>query len=164
MRRVVVLFATLISGCSLLATRPVQDMSDTAAALRAAREVQADVLAPELYRKANELFFKARREYKFKNFEEARSLAIQSRRLAEQAEFDAMRGGATPTETVFDPFSDLPGQPTAPNAAPAPTTPEPYDYPTPEPIPAEKYDERMREQQQRDQQKQLPQAPPISNG
>src|SRR4051794_8128144 len=57
-----------VQACSVLATRPTQEMSDAAAALRAAREVQADTLAPELYRQASEWFFKAKKEYKFKNF------------------------------------------------------------------------------------------------
>src|SRR4051812_24234163 len=55
-------------GCSLLATRPLQEMSDTSAAIRAAKEVQADTLSPEFYRQSNEWFFKAKHEYKFKNF------------------------------------------------------------------------------------------------
>src|SRR4051812_41542456 len=62
----------LMAGCSIVATRPVQEMSDTQASLRAAREVQADTLSPELYRQATELYFKAKNEYKFKNFELAR--------------------------------------------------------------------------------------------
>lgn len=80
-----------VSGCSILATRPVQEMSDTAAAIKAAREVQADTLTPELFRQANESYQLARREYKFKNFDLARQYAAQARAYAEQAEFDAIR-------------------------------------------------------------------------
>ncbi|MGK5089104.1 DUF4398 domain-containing protein, partial [Bdellovibrionota bacterium FG-2] len=88
----------LTGSCSILTTRPVQEMSDTTAALRAAREVQADVLAPELYREASEWFFKARREYKFKNFNLAEEYAKNARELAEQAEFESLRAGANRTE------------------------------------------------------------------
>lgn len=84
-----------VSGCSILVARPVQEMSDTAAAIKAAREVQADTLTPELFRQANEAYQLARREYKFKNFELARQYAAQARSFAEQAEFEAIRTGAS---------------------------------------------------------------------
>jgi hypothetical protein len=127
----------LAAGCSLFSTRPVQDMSDTAAALRAARDVQADVLAPELYRQAGEWFFKAKHEYKFKNFELARNYAAKARAFAEDAEFEALRNGGNRTSdaTQTDPMA--PGL-NSPNTQPAPTPTEtPYDYPTPTGIPAE---------------------------
>lgn len=142
--------AAFVSSCSLLASRPVQDMSDTAAAIRAAREVQADVLAPELYRQATESFFKAKRHYKFKNFKQAQETAEQARLFAEQAEFEAIRSGANRSEkSGADPYAELP-------AAPAPSGPgagngaatatpsgksEPYPYPTPEPVPATNFDQ-----------------------
>jgi hypothetical protein len=92
---------TLLSGllivptfsCSITATRPVQDMSFAVAALRAAKEVQADTLTPELYQSAREWYFKARQEYKLKNFEDARIFANRSRRYAEEAELKAQIGG-----------------------------------------------------------------------
>lgn len=107
-------------------------MSDTGAALRAAKEVQADTLAPELYRQANEWFLKARREYKFKNFKDAKDNAAKARKFAEQAEFEAIKNGGNRTD-IAPP--DL--------AAPAPEpTPSPYDYPAPQGTPADVYDER----------------------
>jgi hypothetical protein len=84
----------ILSGCALTVTRPVQDMSNTAAAIKAAREVQADTRAPELYRQANEWFFKARQEYKLKNFKEAKAYASKARHFAEEAEFEALDSGA----------------------------------------------------------------------
>src|SRR5271170_1694147 len=111
-----------VLSCALTATRPVQEMSDTTAALRAAKEVQADTLAPELYRQANEWFLKARREYKFKNFLFAQEYAGKARKFAEQAEFEAIKNGGNRTD-IAPP--DL--------AAPAPQPePSPYDYPTPQ--------------------------------
>lgn len=92
----------LSAACSLLYTRPVQDMSDTTAALRAAKEQQADVLAPELYREAQEWFYKARIEYKLKEFDIAQDYARRARRLAEQAEFEVLRGGGKSMETPPD--------------------------------------------------------------
>lgn len=70
-------------------------MSDTAAAIHAAREVQADVLAPELFRQSSELFFKARQEYKFKYYDKAKEHALLARKFAEQAELDALVNGGS---------------------------------------------------------------------
>lgn len=95
LRAALFLFTALGSaGCSLFHDRPIQLMSDTSAALKAAREVSADSLAPEKYRLANEAFFRAQNEYRLKNFEIAESHAKRAKRLAEEAEFDSLRQGS----------------------------------------------------------------------
>jgi hypothetical protein len=81
-------------ACSLFHDRPIQLMSDTSAAIKAAREVSADSLAPEKFRLANEAFFRAQNEYRLKNFEIAEDHAKRAKRLAEEAEFDALRQGS----------------------------------------------------------------------
>jgi hypothetical protein len=129
--------ATMVpTGCTILATRPVQEMSDTAAALRAAKEVSADTLAPELYRQANEWFFKAKREYKFKNFDLAQTYSNKARLYAEDAEFEAIRNGGNRSDSpMSDPMA--PGLNSPPGGAqPAPTN-TPYEYPTPTGTPAD---------------------------
>ncbi|MCM2322143.1 MAG: DUF4398 domain-containing protein [Oligoflexia bacterium] len=148
------------TSCTILTTRPVQDMSDTAAAIRAAREVQAEVLSPEYYRQANEWFAKARREYKFRNFHEAKEYSSKARRYAEQAEFEAIRANGTradpfienppptdgadatssdgsfatptpvPAESFTDPFANPPGS-QAPSGATAPSGPTKIEVPAP---------------------------------
>lgn len=123
----------VIFSCSLTATRPVQDMSDTSAAIRAAKEVQADTLAPELYRQATEWWLKARKEYKFKNFSYAQQFASRARKYAEEAEFEAIKNGGNRGDNA--PLD----QASAPQAEPAPT---PESYPTPEGTPADVYDQR----------------------
>lgn len=100
-------------SCSVLATRPVQEMSDTQAAIKAAREVQADTLAPELYRQSTEWFFKAKSEYKLKNFANAKTYSAKARKFAEQAEFEAIRNGASRVDV------DAPAEPEA-QASPPP--------------------------------------------
>jgi hypothetical protein len=122
-----------VASCALTATRPVQEMSDTGAAIRAAKEVQADTLAPELYRQANEWFLKARKEYKFKNFSFAQQYAVRARKFAEQAEYESIKNGGTRSEAPAD-------QPAA--AAPAPA---PNEYPAPQGTPAESYEQRKAE-------------------
>ena len=123
-----------LGGCAIVATRPVQEMSDTASAIRAAREVQADTLAPELYRQAGEWFLKAKNDYRMKNFSLAHDEAGKARMFAEQAEYEAMRNGgnrAASEGLVSDPLGEvLPGSPPPPPPEPAPTF-APYTYPTP---------------------------------
>lgn len=124
-------FPMLMSpACSILQTRPIQEMSDTAAAVKAAKEVEADTRSPELFRQASDLFFRARQEYKLKNFKRAREYAAKARILAEQAEFESIRKGGVRSEPV-----DL----QAPQSPPEP----PYPYPTPTGIPVESYDRQM---------------------
>lgn len=129
-------------GCSIFYSRPVQEMSDTAASLRAAREVQADTLAPELYRQANEWFFRAKNEYKFKNFKLANEYAAKARYFAEQAEFESLRSGGTRTAAdeanIPDPMANtLPGAPAGGAQGPPEKKPAPYEYPTPQATPYE---------------------------
>ncbi|MBU6375482.1 MAG: hypothetical protein KGQ59_05760 [Bdellovibrionales bacterium] len=122
-------FGPYLTGCSLVATRPVQEMSDTLAAMKAAREVQADTNATEYYRLSEELYFKGKQEYRVKNFERANKLFIQARDAAEKAEFLSIRTGAA-RHSLISP--DLPPPPPPPpvDSPPPPSTPQP---PLPEP-------------------------------
>lgn len=115
--------AIIQPGCSLTVTRPIQEMSDTAAALRAAKEVSADTLAPDIFRSANEAYIKGRNEYRMKNFVVAKDHLAKAKRLAEQAEVEALVNGAKRQSAV--------------NLEDAPTiAPQPYDYPSPRGTPA----------------------------
>ncbi|MBI2606932.1 MAG: hypothetical protein HYW49_12735 [Deltaproteobacteria bacterium] len=85
------------AACSIATTRPIQEMSYADSALRAARDLHADTLSPELFRAATEVYSNAKREYRLKNFDTAKRYAMKSMRLSERAEFDAyLKGGATP--------------------------------------------------------------------
>ena len=108
--------ALATSGCSIFHDRPTQLMSDTAAALKAAKEVSADTLAAEKYRRATEAYFKAQNEYRLKNFAIAEDHAKRAKRLAEDAEFDALRGGSNRTSLL---------PPEVPAGPPPPSTYEP---------------------------------------
>ena len=99
-RALFLFFALTISGCSLFHDRPIQLMSETGAALKAAREVSADSLAPEKFRLANEAYFRAQNEYRLKNFAVAEKYARRARRLAEASEFDALRQGSARTSLL----------------------------------------------------------------
>ena len=101
-------------GCSTLTeTRPSQQMLNMEVAIRAAKEVSADTLAPELFRLSNETALIARREYRVKNFENARMAADKARVYAEQAEFESIRNGGKRETLPQDPLAD-PSQPSSP--------------------------------------------------
>lgn len=108
--------AISVSGCSIFHERPIQLMSDTAAALKAAKEVSADTLAAEKYRRATEAYFKAQNEYRLKNFAIAEDHAKRAKRLAEESEFEALRGGSNRTSLL---------PPEIPPGPPPPSTYEP---------------------------------------
>ena len=93
--------------------------------IRAAKEVNADVLAPELYRLSVERGQMARKEYRFKNFMQAKSLANEARTYAEKAEFESIRNGGKREALPQDPLSE-------PSYAPEPmATPSGDSTPSP---------------------------------
>jgi hypothetical protein len=116
-----------LSSCSITAVRPSQEMSNMEVAIRAAKEVNADVLAPELYRLAAENGQNARREYRFKNFQDAKKLADKARVFAEKAEFESIRNGGKREALPQDPLAD-------PSYAPEPVG-TPIDGVAPSPSP-----------------------------
>jgi hypothetical protein len=75
-------------------------------ALRAAKEVEGDILAPDLYRAAYESAVQAKKEYRLKNFLKAKELADRARTLAEKAEFESIRNGAKREMTPADPLAN----------------------------------------------------------
>jgi hypothetical protein len=96
-------------------------MSNTNAAIKAAKDVQADSIAPELYRQASEWWRRARHEYRFKNFDLALQYAKKARHFAEEAELEAIQGGGQHVDTTPD----------IPMPAPTPTgNSAPYATPT----------------------------------
>lgn len=96
----------VVVACSVTTTRPLQEMADTDAAVRAAREVNAVSLAPELFRQATENHEKAKREYRLKNFHQAKALAQVARDFAEKAEYEAIRAGGERAAIPEDPFAE----------------------------------------------------------
>ena len=126
----VISLAFFILSCSLVATRPTQSMSDTWAAIRAAKEVQADTLAPELFRQSTEWFVNAKKEYRLKNYHLAQAYADTSRHFAERAELESIRNGGNRTEAEMpDPFGNIGSKSSNPDPS---VKDEPYPYPTPE--------------------------------
>jgi len=59
------------------------------AALKAAERAQAEKRSPDLYRRAENMMWKAQQMYLAKEYEDAQKAAFEARRLAELAELDA---------------------------------------------------------------------------
>lgn len=87
-----ILFLVLIiSACGLATTRPKMEMTLAQVAFLAAKEAQADVKAPGLYRKAEYYYLKAKSSYKRKYFNKAQQYALLSKKYSERAEYVAIR-------------------------------------------------------------------------
>jgi len=77
----------LLPGCQI---RPVEDLVVADVALRAAQKVKADALAPDFFRKAENHFLRAKKDYNDGYYDSCRKHANEARMLAEQAEFKAL--------------------------------------------------------------------------
>ena len=141
------LFSLALAGsaCSVATTRPVQEMAIADSALRAAREVNADAIEgsniPEIYRAAADNLFKAKREYRLKNFDRAKKYATRATVLAERAEFEAVKaGGATPEAAAARANWSMEGAMPDPDLGlnksidTGPDLAEPHNPPTPSPL------------------------------
>lgn len=80
-----------LGACGLAATRPKLEMSLSASAFMAAKAAKAISLAPNLYRKAEFYFLKARSSYRRKYFHKAKEYALLSKHFSEKAEYNAIR-------------------------------------------------------------------------
>ncbi len=91
MRIVFLIIFILISSCGLTTTRPKLEMSIAQAAFMAAKNANADVKAPGLFRKAEYYYLKAKSSYKRKYFNKAEQFALLSTKYSERAEYVAIR-------------------------------------------------------------------------
>lgn len=80
-----------LQSCGLTMSRPKLEMSLASAAFIAAKEVNARVLSPNYFRKAEVYFLKAKSAYKRKYFNQAQKYALLSKEYSERAEYDAIK-------------------------------------------------------------------------
>ncbi len=78
-------------GCGLTAKRPTLELALAAAAFTAAQEAQANVKAPNIFRKAEIYFLKAKSSYRRKYFNKAKQYALLSKKYAERAEYESVK-------------------------------------------------------------------------
>ncbi len=80
-----------VSGCGLATTRPKMEMELAKVAFEAAGTAKAQSLSPNLYRKAEFYYLKARSAYRRKYFNKAKEYAALSKVFSEKAEYVATR-------------------------------------------------------------------------
>jgi hypothetical protein len=91
-KKLIVFCLILVLGsCGIATTRPKLEMSLAQSAFLAAKEAQAETLAPGLYRKAEFYYLKAKASYRKKYFNKAKQYADLSREFSERAEFVSVR-------------------------------------------------------------------------
>lgn len=81
----------ILGACGLATTRPKVEMSLAQSAFLAAKEAGADVHAPNIFRKAEDYYLKAKSSYRRKYFNKALEYALLSKKFSEQAEYQAVR-------------------------------------------------------------------------
>lgn len=102
----------LLVGLVSCHPRPVEDLALADVAVKSAQRAKADSLAPDTFRKAENFYLKAKKDFSDGYFESCRKNADEARRLAEQSEYQALkkqnqiRGG--PTGSEFSPSFDSP--------------------------------------------------------
>lgn len=121
-------FATILGSFVLLlaagcATRPVTEMTLADTALKAAQKAKADALAPDDYRRAENYYLRAKRDYAEGYYDSARKFANDARIAAERAEYTALKK-QTQLKSA-DPGTDGAAAGTGPGGGDLPpTTPE----------------------------------------
>ncbi|GAB4010773.1 MAG: hypothetical protein Fur0010_04060 [Bdellovibrio sp.] len=86
-----------LGACGLATTRPKTEMAMAQTAFIAAKQAKADQLAPNVFRKAEFYYLKAKSAYRRKYFNKAKQYAILSQKFSEQAEFAAKKKPAEGT-------------------------------------------------------------------
>ncbi len=81
----------IFTSCGLTTARPKLEMTFAQTAFIAAKDAGAQSLAPNLYRKSEYYYLKAKSSYRRKFFNQAKKYAELSQKFAEQAEFKAYK-------------------------------------------------------------------------
>ncbi len=80
---------SFLCSCASTADKPVKQMIYASSAMKSAERAQAEKRSPDLYRRAENRFWKAKQLYLAKEYQEAGRTANEARRLAEKAELDS---------------------------------------------------------------------------
>ena len=106
--------------------RPVEDLVLADVAVKAAQKVKADALAPDAYRKAENYYLRAKKDFAEGYYDSSRRYAQDARLLAEQAEFKALmkqnqlKARPIDEEPASPRDGDTGSPPPAPTEGPAP--------------------------------------------
>lgn len=88
--RIFSLLGILLLGVTACHPRPMEDMILADVALKAAQKVKAEVLAPDMFRKAENFLLRAKKDFNEGYYDSAKKFANQARQTAEQAEYQSL--------------------------------------------------------------------------
>ena len=71
--------------------RPVDELALADVALKAAQKVKADALAPDFFRKAENFYLRAKKDFTDGYYESCKKFANQARMMAEKAEYRSLQ-------------------------------------------------------------------------
>jgi hypothetical protein len=86
--RVIFVCLFFLAGCH---PRPTEDLVLAEVAIRAAQKVKADSLSPDLFRKAENHYLRAKKDYAEGYYESCKNNANTARLSAEQAEYKSLQ-------------------------------------------------------------------------
>jgi hypothetical protein len=112
------LISLAVLSCS---QRPIEQLSLADVAIKAAQKARADSFASETYRRAENYYLRAKKDYNEGYFDSAKKNADEARRLAEQSEYQAIYKQNKAKDKIISPTGG--GDGSAPVVTPIPETP-----------------------------------------
>lgn len=97
----IIVFFLLFAGCQ---HKPIEQLVFADAAIKAAQKAKADSLAPDLFRKAENYFLRAKTDYEEGYFDSCYKFANEARLAAEQAEYQSLLKQSKAKDQVFDDY------------------------------------------------------------
>ncbi len=81
----------IIVGLVACHPRPTEELAIADVALKAAQKVKADSLAPDFFRKAENFYLRAKKDFTEGYYDSCKKFANQARMMAEKAEYRALQ-------------------------------------------------------------------------
>ncbi len=92
----------IILGLASCHPRPVEDLALADVAIKAAQKVKADSLAPDFFRKAENFYLRAKKDFAEGYYDSSKKFASQARMMAEKAEYRALQRQTNSKTKVLD--------------------------------------------------------------
>lgn len=81
----------ILLGLAACHPRPIEDLAIADVAIKAAQKVKADSLAPDFYRKAENFYLRAKKDFAEGYYDSSQKFAKQARLMAEKAEYRSLQ-------------------------------------------------------------------------
>ncbi|MBM4303905.1 MAG: DUF4398 domain-containing protein [Deltaproteobacteria bacterium] len=91
-----------ILGLAACHPRPIDDLALADVAIKAAQKVKADALAPDFFRKAENFYLRAKKDFTEGYYDSSKKFASQARMMAEKAEYRALQRQTQSKTKIMD--------------------------------------------------------------